>query len=79
MCSQVIADLEKTGILGSRILRNIFQNHTIEEHFKQSSAYFQFYMNEFACRLKIILKMFYFASFHTLLFNMFNVLNTFWK
>ena len=49
MYSQVIADLEKTGILGSWILRNIFQNYTIEEHFEQSSAYFQVYINNFAC------------------------------
>ena len=35
-------DLEKTGILGSWILRNIFQNHQIEEHLEQYLAYFDF-------------------------------------
>ena len=32
-----LPDLEKTGILGSWILRNICQNHQIEEHLEQSA------------------------------------------
>ena len=36
----IYTDLEKTGILGSWILRNIFQNPKIEEHLEQSCAYF---------------------------------------
>ena len=33
-------DPEKTGILGSWILRNILKNHKIEEHVGQSPSYF---------------------------------------
>jgi hypothetical protein len=36
--SIIEADLEKTGILGSWILRNISQNQ--QEHFDQLSAYY---------------------------------------
>ena len=36
------ADLEKTGILGSWVLRNICQYHEIEEHFEQSPVYLRF-------------------------------------
>jgi hypothetical protein len=39
MMKPSFADLEKTGILGSWILRNISQNQLIEEHFDQLSAY----------------------------------------
>jgi hypothetical protein len=50
-----MADLEKTGILGSWILRNIFQNHQIEEHFEQSPAYLNFHIGKFSFIMQIIL------------------------
>ena len=34
------ADLDKNVILGSWILRNIYENHQIKEHFDQSPAKF---------------------------------------
>ena len=70
----VVADLEKTGILGSWILRNIFQNDQIEEHFEQSPAYLDFNACKLNFRMQIILNCSLFALWNTFLLIIFNIL-----
>ena len=61
-------------ILGSWILRNICQNHQIEEHFQLSPADLDINADKLYFRMQIILNCSLFAFKNTLLFVMFNVL-----
>ena len=60
---QVWVDLEKTWILLSWILRNIFQKHKIQDHIQQSPVYFDLNAND----LYFIEVFYVILSFETLL------------
>ena len=75
MVSNQLADLEKTGILGSWILRNIFPNLHIEEHFEQSLAHLDFNVGKCYFRKAYHPQVFLFvASLNTFLLMMFDIL-----
>ena len=76
---QLQADLEKTGILGSWILRNICENHQIEEQLEQCPMKMDFNAGKLNLRIKIILKCSLFAIFNTFLLIMIYVLMKFCK
>ena len=57
--------MEKTGILGSWILRNTIQYHQIEEHFDKYPAYLDLNAGKLYLRMQIILKCSSFALLNT--------------